>query len=198
MIKSIGKKNFSPSKWITLFKVFVLPHYLYAAIAIMCRTQKNKTAIQNLKRDTRRSFKTLMGLKKTTPNQVITKLLNFDVGAFANKMLRRTQEKWGFRRNRVTTTTQTTDHDHNSKRFDTKKLSWELINLWNVIGGNCKKHRRERYTIKHLKQVHEVKNQELQKTQFTYIQNKNQKWVKKNAKKIAEEIQDKMGIKQLF
>ena len=78
-IKIMGKSNFSPWKWIILYKLFVLPHILYSALATECRSQKNKTTMGILQAIMKTEFKRLMGLKKTTSDKAVQTLINFDL-----------------------------------------------------------------------------------------------------------------------
>ena len=67
--KRLGKKNWPMKTWIILFKMYIMPHFIYSSTAYEAIKEKNKTSHLRFNTLVRTTFKNFMGIKRSFPNE---------------------------------------------------------------------------------------------------------------------------------
>ena len=138
-MRLMGKSNLKVRKWTILFKIFVLPHYLYCCIATTTRYEFRKKPMERLECDLKKNFKRFMGLRITIADRHLIMLMEFDINKFANKNKVLTIDKW--KRRRKHQTVQNVQCNKNKTiQWTNNCLSWDIISAQNIDGGRCKEH----------------------------------------------------------
>jgi len=106
----------------------------------------------------KKSFKWVMGLKASTRDMIVIKMMGYDPILFAAEQVRRADSKWRDRRERVNL--DEANESDNQRTFHVSGsnilISWPLIKINNLIYGQCRRHSCP-CTPLHLSGAHEVR-----------------------------------------
>ncbi len=152
----LGKKNFEVKNWISIYKIFVIPHILYAMVAV--EATKKITKRKELLKIAVTGFKRFMGLKKTTETNLLYELLELNLSDTFEKTALATEDKWRARKGDITNNIPK-KRQENSKQL-LSKITWVNIQLMNLLYARCHVHNGCLLNFKHLKE-HKLTNPEL-------------------------------------
>lgn len=116
-----------------MYKALVIPHVLYSMVAI--GNPGRITTIRQLLKIALLNFKKFVGLKKTTPNNVILQSLGMNLPQMEEQLFQDTNIRWK--------TKLGNDFEHvevQAIRFPQlrEKINWKYLELINLFYANCR------------------------------------------------------------
>jgi hypothetical protein len=151
-LQVVPKKCVTPKLIINLWTLIIRPIFDYG----MCFAQ----LLDNSKTDwyvtqIKKSFKRVVGIRMSTSDQIVKKLMGYDPILFAAHQIRNAEARWQERKNRMAVSVET--------RRDFRiagnsiLLSWPLLKMNNMLFNRCQKHDCL-CTPQHLRDVHKIRD----------------------------------------
>jgi hypothetical protein len=149
-LQVIPKRCVSPKLMINLWTLIIRPIFDYGVcFAHLLENSKIKWYITQIKK----SFKRVMGIRVSTSDKDVKKLMGYDPAMFAAHQVRNAEVRWQERKTRTTVPAE------NSNEFriagSSILLSWPLLKINNMLFNKCQKHDCLN-TPQHLKDVHGI------------------------------------------
>jgi hypothetical protein len=135
---------------INLWTLIIRPIFDYGVcFAHLLENSKINWYITQIKK----SFKRVLGIRKSTPDKVVEKLMGYDPALFASHQVRNAEVRWQERKTKRTMPTE----NLNSFRIagSSVLLSWPLLKINNMLFNKCQKHTCLT-TPQHLKDAHGI------------------------------------------
>ena len=166
-LRRLCKNKFSPQTWLNLWKCYILPHFLYTAVATETRREHVRESSKRLEKMVRISFKKFMGLKKNTRDELVTLVSGFNFEEFSRRITSLAEARWRARLNPQDPPEPQQERLPISTNL--KNITWKIIDCWNSTGGYCPSHPGSRASIQHLKEMHGVTNHTLRILSPAYL-----------------------------
>ena len=148
-LKIIPKQTITPKLLINLWTVLIRPLYDYA----ICHAKLSggKKLEEYIAREVR-SFEQTLGLRISTPSNLIMQMMGYDPKLFADHIIAVSHEKWTARTERKTIQTKYINY---KIKTDPILLSWAVLKTSNLLWNHCEAHNCSISPL-HIKQMHDT------------------------------------------